>query len=497
MNLSESESADKTAADGDFVDSSEQEPKPQFTLQISADSMTAYLRIKPAYVGQKISTETVVNFLKENGVIYGICEEAIGVFCEEEKFYNELACAKGLPYVDGKDGWIEYKFNTETGLKPKDRGDGTVDFRDLGLVKNISKGEILCQIIQPEIGTDGIDVYQRKIPFKPGRLPLLPGGINTVVSEDKLSLLANVDGCIEYSKSGINVNDVFIVHGNVDSASGNISAIGSVVVQGDVREGFSVKSEHDISIHGMAEGATIEAKGTISIANGMNGMGRGVLKAGGNIVGKYFENATLEADHDIYADVLMNCRATAGASIVLRGRKASLVGGSYQVGKRIYAKNIGTMSNTVTRVSIASEALSSLLAVDQESGDIQNLYNKLMEAQNELKSYQEEFALLTKQISLNGQRHSEAGNKTIKMAIIKKGRLAGAVNEIKKQINEEKKKADCLIDFNITGLGIVYPGTKMTIGPFTMNIQNENSSMKFYADQEHIVTGLVLPSDRI
>ena len=155
------------------------------------------------------------------------------------------------------------------------------------------------------------------------------------------------------------------------------------------------------------------------------------------------------------------------------------------------------MSNTVTRVSIASEALSSLLAVDQESGDIQNLYNKLMEAQNELKSYQEEFALLTKQISLNGQRHSEAGNKTIKMAIIKKGRLAGAVNEIKKQINEEKKKADCLIDFNITGLGIVYPGTKMTIGPFTMNIQNENSSMKFYADQEHIVTGLVLPSDRI
>ena len=83
----------------------------------------------------------------------------------------------------------------------------------------------------------------------------------------------------------------------------------------------------------------------------------------------------------------------------------------------------------------------------------------------------------------------------IKMAIIKKGKLAGAVNNIKKQINEEKKKADCLIDFNITGLGIVYPGTKMTIGPFTMNIQNENSNMKFYADQEHIVIGLVLPSD--
>ena len=57
MNLSVDESAEKTAAEGDLSDSSEQEPKPQFTLQISADSMTAYLRIKPAYLGQKISTK--------------------------------------------------------------------------------------------------------------------------------------------------------------------------------------------------------------------------------------------------------------------------------------------------------------------------------------------------------------------------------------------------------------------------------------------------------
>jgi uncharacterized protein len=495
MNVSNSGLADETASEEDSMDSPEEEPKPQFQLHIATDRMTAYLRVKPAYPGQKVSFEEICDFLQQNKVVYGICEDEIHAFCDEERFYTELICAKGIPSVDGIDGLIEYKFDTEKGLKPKDRGDGTVDFRDLGFVKNISKGGVLCQIIPPAAGEDGVDIYQDVIPSRPGRLPVLPGGSNTAISEDGLSLLATVDGCIEYLKYSINVNDVLTVHGDVDGASGNIDSVGSVIVEGDVREGFFVKSEHDISIYGMAEGAIIEAKGTISISDGMNGMGRGTLKAGGNIVGKYFENAILISDHDIYADVLMNSRATAGGSIILKGRKASLIGGSYQVGKRIFAKNIGTMNNTVTRVSIESVVLSSMLEVDKELDDLEELNTKLLEAQNELNDYQGKFSVLTKQISLSGQRNSEDGNRMIKAAIFKKGQLAEAVNQIKKQISKAKEKTASLIDFNITGLGIVYPGTKMTIGPFTMNIQNENSNMKFYADQEHIVVGLVLPSD--
>lgn len=113
----------------------------------------------------------------------------------------------------------------------------------------------------------------------------MPSGTNTVISEDKLSLLAAVDGCIENLHSRINVNDVFIVRGNVDSASGNVNANGSVIVQGDVMEGFSVKAGQDISVRGMVEGAILEAKGTISLSNGMNGMGRGTLKAGAILSG--------------------------------------------------------------------------------------------------------------------------------------------------------------------------------------------------------------------
>jgi uncharacterized protein (DUF342 family) len=474
-----------------------EEPKPDFQLQVATDNMTAYLRVRPAYAGQAITYEQIVDYLKENGITYGICEDTIRDFCEHNKFYMEMECAQGLYPTDGVDGWVDFKFDTDNGLKPKERGDGTVDFRDLSLVKNIKKGEILCQIVPPEPGKEGIDVYNNHVPYSPGRTPTLPEGTNTAISEDKLSLLADADGCIEYKNLRVNVNEVFIVHGNVDSASGNINSVGSVIIQGDVREGFSVTSEKDISIRGMAEGAIIEAKGNISISNGMNGMGRGTLKAGGNIVGKYFENVILIAEHDIYADVLMNAQAKAGGSIILKGRKASLIGGSYEVGNRIYAKNIGTAGNITTKITIDSKAVNTLLSVDNETLNMDELNAKLQEAQGKLEEYQAKFEEITKQISLNGQKNTEQGNLMIKSAIYRKSKYVEAVNKIQKQIQEAQQKTNSLMDFNITGAGVVYPGTKITIGPFTMNVQNENSHMKFYAGTDHIVIGPMLPSDEI
>ena len=407
-------------------------------------------------------------------------------------------CAKGVLPVDGTDGWINYNFNTDKGLMPKERNDGTVDFRDLGLVKNISKGDVLCTITPPVPGKDGIDIYEHVVPFKPGRLPTLPSGTNTVISEDKLSLLAAVDGCIENLHSRINVNDVFIVRGNVDSASGNVNANGSVIVQGDVMEGFSVKAGQEISVRGMVEGAILEAKGTISLSNGMNGMGRGTLKAGGNIVGKYFENAILISENDIYADILMNCRVTAGGSILLKGRKASLIGGNCQVGSRVVAKNIGAASNTTTRVSIQSKILTSVLSSSDHEGDnLNEMKGKLLEAQKELDDFQEKFMALTQQLSSAGQRSSERGNLLLKASIMKKSQLTDKVELIKKQISSLEEKTANLIDFNVIGQSIIYPGTKLTIGPYTLNIQSEYSNTKFYANQEQIVSGPVLPSDAI
>ena len=472
-----------------------EEPKPQFDLTVSVDNMLAFLRVKPANADQVVTYDEVVDYLTQKGITYGICEDDIRDFCETRKFYTELLCAKGDLPVDGEDGSITYNFSTNTDFRPKERADGTVDFRDLDMVKNIAKGEELCRITPPVPGKDGTDVFNRTVPFKPGRSPLLPGGINTAVSEDGLALIAEVDGCINFTSSRIDVSEVFIVRGDVNSASGNINSIGSIIVQGDVREGFSVKAGKDISIHGMTEGAIIEAGGNITISNGMNGMGKGSLKAGGNIVGKYFENSILTAKGDIYADVLMNCRATAGGSIILKGNKASLIGGKYEAGQKIVAHNIGTGTSKATKVSIQSPKLNDLLVIGSEEESMEALEQQLTNAKNDLEDFQSKFADLRAQIRADNQMEPEKQSQMIKAAIIKKAKMADEVQNIKDKLKIAGEKKNSLSEFKIVGSSVVYIGTKMSIGPFNLTLMNDYSNMKFYANADEIVFSPVLPSD--
>ena len=83
----------------------------------------------------------------------------------------------------------------------------------------------------------------------------------------------------------------------------------------------------------------------------------------------------------------------------------------------------------------------------------------------------------------------------IKASIVKKSKLTQAIEEITHQIEQYRKNATSLIDYNVIGTGVIYPGTKITIGPYSMNINNEFSNSKFYPDQNGIVFGPVLPSD--
>ena len=202
------------------------------------NNLTAFLRVKTIKPDQTLSYEEVADFLKQKKVSHGIREKAIREYCEQKKYFTELVCAQGLPPVDGEDGTLEFLFKVKQDIIPSAEDDGTVDYRDLGLVQNIRKGEPLCRITPPKPGSDGVDVFGRAIDFKEGLVPHFPTGRNIAASEDGLTLVALVDGCIEYKSMVLNVLDSYIVHGDVDGASGNIDTVGSVTVLGDVLKAF-------------------------------------------------------------------------------------------------------------------------------------------------------------------------------------------------------------------------------------------------------------------
>jgi uncharacterized protein len=473
----------------------EAEQKPELELQVATDKMAAYLRVQATPNGNReVTCEEIMEFLRRAGICYGVFDGAIREYCEKKQFFLELKCAEGLAPVDEENGKIVYNFRTEQSNAPQQKEDGTVDYMNLGLVQNVSAGDVLCRILPPSSGRDGIDIYNIPVPYVRGKTPKFPSGKNTVISEDGLTLTAALDGCIEYKNAMLNIDDAFVVHGDVGSSSGNITFTGTVTVQGDVREGFTVKAGRDIIIRGFVEGATIEAGGNVTIAKGMNGMGKGVIRAEGDISGKYFENVSLFCKGDVYADVVMNSRTQAGGSVFLKGRNALLIGGSCQVGRRVYAGTIGNENNSHTEVCIASQELQKLLS-DLAGGETEKLRAGLAAAKEKEAISKTKITTLTREIV--GNQNADAIKAELRSAILKKGRIEAEIRELQGKIAASEKHKQSFVDFNIIGVKTVFAGTKLKIGSFVQILSENFNNIKFYSDRGSILNGPVLPSDRI
>lgn len=472
-----------------------QEESPQFDLEISADRLEATLGILNAAKVEKVCFEDVMGCLKNKKIIFGVLEESIHNFCDSGEYTKRFICAKGVPSVDGVDGSLEYKINIKKDLKPKELEDGTVDYRNLGIVENVREGEELCRLIPSAPGKDGIDVYNEVIPFLPGKTPSFPQGANTVPSEDGLRLLSRVDGCIEYKNMQINVLEVYIVHGDVNCITGNIHSLCSVIVQGDVMEGFFVKSGKDVTIRGMVEGAMIEAEGNIVISNGMIGMGHGILKAEGTVSAKYFENATIIAKGDITAENMMNCRVETDGSIKCRGRNAALIGGSYKAGRTISAKYIGNSGYTKTVVSIASKKLNEIYAMNEGSNSSEEMQSKLSKFQQAKELLQQQIEAVENIGEEESQVKTDSKRIWLKSASVKQNQINAAIQTLQQHIEQDEKNNQQLSYYEIMVSGIAYPGVSIEIGPYRMKLLQENSCTKFYGNVDRVVFAPLLQSE--
>jgi uncharacterized protein (DUF342 family) len=107
-----------------------------------------------------------------------------------------------------------------------------------------------------------------------------------------------------------------MVKNDVDFSVGNIDFVGNVQIKGDVKSGFSVRAGGDIEVFGMVEAADVFADGNILIKNGIFGGGKCHLAAGGNILARYVENATLRAHKDVIVnDSIARSNVKAGGKI--------------------------------------------------------------------------------------------------------------------------------------------------------------------------------------
>ncbi len=152
------------------------------------------------------------------------------------------------------------------------------------------------------------------------------------------------------------VSSVYQVKG-VNVSTGNINYDGSIEIAGNVDENFEVKAGGNVVVNGSVEGATIIAGGNIIIAKGMNGMGKGYLRARGDIIVKFLENSRVVSGGYVETEAILHCTVSSGSDVKVDGRRGIILGGRVQAANAIIAKTIGASMSTATTLEVGVEPL--------------------------------------------------------------------------------------------------------------------------------------------
>ncbi len=347
------------------------EVRESYSFFVSQDHMQASARFYPPSAhGQRITMQEFLSDLSFKNIKFGIQTQVIEQFFREPQYCTNITVAKGQESRNGRDARIEYYFETNLSAKPALNEDGSVDFFHLNTVSHCKKGDVLAKLFPEDPGEYGRSIFDERIKPRDVKREVLRGGRNMTLSEDRQVLTSDVDGHVTLVEGTVFVSDVLEVE-NVDNSTGNIEYEGSVKINGNVCTNFSVKAKGNIEVNGVVEGAYLEAGGNIIIARGMNGMVKGTLKAEGNIIAKYIENAKVKAGGYISTESILHSEVIAGTEIQVTSKKGFITGGRVCAANLIQVKNLGSPMGTDTIVEVGADP--------EVKAELQQLQKQIME----------------------------------------------------------------------------------------------------------------------
>jgi len=341
-------------------------------VTISDDEMQAYITVSPPGEGGcDIPYDTYITTLKINRVVHGIREDFLRDFADQPMYMEEIEAAMGSKPVDGKSAHIKYDFETDQSkARLREGTDGKIDFKELNIIQNVTENQLLAKKIPPQKGVQGETVTGKMLPAKNGMDISLPLGENVHASDDEMSILASKNGRVVIVNGKVNVEEVLVVENGVSLETGNIIFMGTVIVKGDVEDGFSVKATGNIEVYGSIARAELDAEGNIIIQQGINGRGGGFIRAGKSLWARFIQNANVQVGDLVFAsDGIINSNIDALNRIICQGKRAIIVGGRLRAMEEINAKILGNPTSgteTVCEVGFDPASKEELSKLDME-----------------------------------------------------------------------------------------------------------------------------------
>lgn len=318
-----------------------------YLIRISETRMEAFITLY-----RRFSVKELSELLKENGIVYGVREEALKELAQGNLNYEEVFVAQGTAKRDGRDGYFEYHFNPEPETKPIILPDGSVDYNVLGKMELVTKGQLLVTYHAVLPAVVGRDIQGNIMEAYEGKdLPPLQCK-RCELDEKGCQYFASTEGNVTLEGRCLTVTPIYAIDGNLDAATGDVDFHGDVLVQGNVFAGVTLKTTGTITVNGHVETAHLYAGKDVILKNGMQGSGNGVIRAGRNVMARFLEQTQVYAGNEVNTGAILNCEVESGQNVVIAGNRGTIIGGSVTAVEQITAASIGNRAGVTTQLVI-------------------------------------------------------------------------------------------------------------------------------------------------
>ncbi len=448
-------------------------------LIIDENGKSVSLIIHPPVNGGKDATvEMIMDELKKKGVVYGIEEKHIKKIIESRYFGSPVNIANYTPPKKGANGYINFHFDKEHKLKPHQNEFGIADYRELNSIVPIRKNEIIADIVLPEEGTPGKNVFGKSIPGEPGAAAKISLGKNTLVTMDRKSIVSACDGHIVFGSGSFQVEEAVTIKTDLDISVGNISFFGDVHIKGNVMEGFSINAGKNVKIDGSVFGGEINAGGNLMIVGGCI---NSKVNCDGNADIGFCENSEIFTKGDLTSKQFAFCRVFCYGAVTTKGPHGVISGGKITSMHDIKAGIIGSEKYTTTEINI---------------GDGSVLFARKREAELNLSEAERIFDLSIKNLAfLKNRKNVQGGSLTDEQQrqfrIETQNKLFYSMK--KTELKELIARLDDDIKYkdNLSAIctGTIFPGVKFCINFLTLDVSQtcQRSRVTIVKDKIEII----------
>ena len=447
-------------------------------VEVSKDEMKGSIVVSPpAMSGSEASFEMIKRAILAQGVVEACIEEdKIKEFVDNPVYNNPYEVAAAIEPVDGHDAYISYNFETDPKkLKAQVDEEGKVDYKKLNNIQNVIADQPLAQKIPAERGKGGKTLFGRYLEAKNGKDIPIQLGANVKLDRDGVTIKAEIDGEVMLVNGKVTVEPVKYLDA-VNVKTGDIKFVGTVVIKGNVQEGYKVEATN-IEVNGIVDKSRLEATGNIIVRQGIFGKGEGYIKAGKSLWAKFINDTTVEVEENvIVSDSIVNSSVTAMKNIVLRGKKAQIIGGHLMATEEICARKVGSPgggTETILEVGVDPRAKKRL----------EELQNMQAKATKEYENCDLDIQTLEQQKKLRKKlpQEKEEKLKTLKerceQISAELEKMTEEINSIQEHLRELKAIGKVKVE------GDVYAGVKIYIRDVLDEVKIDTKGVTFYYDK--------------